>query len=554
MNYRKIVIFLTFILGAAAFCKAGILPGKSADTAGQKVYAAPDKKETKESEKIAVVNLDEGVARNGKRINYGEELSRFPSLDFEYSSLEAARTGIETGRFGAYVIIPTAFSQNVESINTTPQVSQLEYAVNRSYSGERQYELLYNVWSYVDSLNNNLSYMYVDNILREFHDAQDGAERIMENDLEDLAAMEGIRAQELVTLAGAPQMPAEETMPESLDVSGFAERSSMLAEALNAEYESNVQDIQTQITSLNAGASALAEQITGLAAKAAELDLTVDANGESIVEKAGDRLRSELKRQAELTLDKEMVSGYLRKLKHNSEEIIKIYDLYKGEEQPESADRLISLVKEQMQELDVLLEKAGQAEDLDIDRIAELAKSEYADPIVSNADEAKKASKQRYEEELAAVTAYQGQLADFHPQTDSLFLVQNIQELKENHRGLQAALLENNQAYLEYVQKTTEASKDYADNLQKYAEADRKAYEEALAEGLNAWQGTKEKNSAVNQRILRDFSSKLSYTRLGSAKHIRVYQFIANPLCAKDRSVKQTVAGYLSGCGADGAY
>ncbi len=46
----------------------------------------------------------------------------------------------------------------------------------------------------------------------------------------------------------------------------------------------------------------------------------------------------------------------------------------------------------------------------------------------------------------------------------------------------------------------------------------------------------KEKNSAMNQRILGDFASKLPYTRLGNAEYMSVYQFIANPLSAADRS------------------
>ena len=199
MNYKKIVVFLTIMFGAAALWRAGSWSESPGSAAKQNTYAASDKRETEELRKIAVVNLDEGVTKDEGRVNYAERLSRFPSMDFEYASLEAARTGLETGKYGAYIIIPAAFSQNVESINTAPQVSQLEYIVSQSCSGRRQYELLYHVWSYIDSLNNHLSYMYVDNILREFHDAQDGAGRVMENDLRDLEAMERIQSQEWIT-------------------------------------------------------------------------------------------------------------------------------------------------------------------------------------------------------------------------------------------------------------------------------------------------------------------------------------------------------------------
>ena len=232
MSYRRIVLFLSFVLGAAVICGRGILFETSVDTKEQKVYAAPDKEEQKESGKIAVVNLDEGVSSRGGRVNYTEKLSKFPGMDFEYASLEAARTGLETGRYGAYVIIPADFSQNVESINTTPRVSRLEFAVNRTYSGKGQYELLNHVRRYIDSLNNQLSYMYVENILREFHDAQDGAERVMEHDLEDMEAIERIRPQDLVTLAVPPELPAEVMPPEMLDISMYMERNSLSAESV----------------------------------------------------------------------------------------------------------------------------------------------------------------------------------------------------------------------------------------------------------------------------------------------------------------------------------
>ncbi len=559
MNYKKIVIFLTVILGAAAFCGAGIRLGKSGNTAEQKVYAAPDKGKNEESKKIAVVNLDEGVPGDGKQINYAETLSRFPSMDFEYSSLEAARTGLETGRFGAYIIIPAAFSLNVESINTTPQVSQLEYAVNRSYSGNMQYELLCNIWTYVDSLNYHLTYMYVDSILRELHDAQDGAKRVMENDLKDVETLERIQAHDLVTLAEIPKIPIEETMPEALDISEYMEQSSALVEHVNAEYEQCVQDIRTKMESVSDGGTALSEQLTSLAGTTAELDLTVDENGESIVERAEGRLHAELERQAEHFLDQEMISEYLKNLKNTNEEFLKMYldqDMNQSEtqeeqnenqpgfidgeneNQSEAQDQLIFMLRSQIQVLDFLLEEAGKAENLDIGKITQLVQTEYAEPIVSNAEEVKKLFQQRNAEELKAIKIYNGQLAEFQPQMDYLFLTRNIQDLRENQRSMQAALLENNQAYMDYVQKSSAVTKAYREDLQKYTA-------KAMEERFRAVKETKEKSSAVNQRILGDFSSKLAYTRLGSAEYTRVYQFIANPLCVEDRSVNKTMEDFI---------
>lgn len=569
MNYKKISIFLTLILGVAAFYIAENRFESFGSPAKQKVYQAADKREISESDKIAVINLDEGVSGSKGRVNYGEKLSRFPSTDFEYASLEAARMGLETGRYGAYVIIPATFSQNVESINTAPQVSKLEYAVNQSFSGKRQYELLYKVWSYIDSLNNHLSYMYVENILREFHNAQDQAERVVENDLKDMEAMERIEAQEWVTLADTPQMPVERAVPETLDISDYTEQTAMLAESMDEQYGSGIQSIQEEIALLSAGKTALAEGLKGLAGRVGEINLSVDENGEEIAGKAEVLLREELARQSEHMLEKESLAERLNKFRDKQEEFLRHFEQIsrscpsrqeegqmdenqqgeegqaeediqqKGNEAVEETDEtrlLLSMLTEQKQELDSMLGELEQAENLDIESITELVRAEYVKPMEANADKAKKEFQQRYEDELQAVSEYEGQLAAFHPQMDGLFLAQSIQQLKENHRNMQGALLKNNQAYIEYAQKSAADSREYADSLHKHIEDAKQEAKETIAQGLSLAKEVKEKNSAMNQRILGSFSSKLSYTRLGGAEHTRVYQFIANPLRGVDRS------------------
>ncbi len=559
MNYKRIVILLICILGAAAFCGAGSLLERGGDTAKQKAYAASDKRESRESGKIAVVNLDEGISGKEGQVNYAQKLSRFPSMDFEYASLEAARTGLETGRYGAYVIIPAAFSQNVESINTEPKVSRLEYAVNQTYPDKKQYELFYNVRSYIDSLSNHLSYMYVDNILREFHEAQDGAKRVIENDRKDIDAIEKIRTQDLLTFTEVLQMPAEGSMPDESDLSDYSAQGSLIIESLDAGYENSIQKIQTQIASLSAGKTALSEVLKNLTAQTPELDFTVDENGENIAEEAEVRLREELERQSEHILEKEDMVERLQELRDRNEEVLKrlehesMEESEKGPEEPESTEESIkgselpehteetvqdpespdslSLLVEQTQELDLLIEEVGRTEKPDIDKLTELIKTEYIEPINFQADEAKKAFRKRYEEELAAVEEFQRQLNGFQPQMNDLFLEQSIQRL--------GTFLDNNYAYAESAWKSSAASRQYAEQIRKNIDKARQSSEEIIAEGLSAAKEVKEKSSSMNQRILADFTSKLAYTRIGSAEYTQVYQFIANPLSAMDRSANQ---------------
>ena len=228
MKYKRVITALLLIVCAAAAGGTGFLYGQNRAARGtdMETGAVIYESQPEESTRIAVVNLDEGTGENGARINYAESLSRFPSSDFEYSSLEEARAGFENGTYGAYIIIPATFSQSVESINSTPAPSWLQYTVNPSYSGRTQYELLYNVVSYAESLNNSLSYMDIDNILAEFHAAQDGASTVMENDMWDRDAIVGIEAYDLVSLIQVPELTQAENTTEMLDITPYTQRNS----------------------------------------------------------------------------------------------------------------------------------------------------------------------------------------------------------------------------------------------------------------------------------------------------------------------------------------
>ena len=560
------------MLGAAVFGKAGAFTANPRETIAvwQEAQAAPDKREPKESEKIAVVNLDEGVRGRTGQVNYAEKLSRFPSMDFEYTSLEAARAGLEAGRYGAYIIIPAVFSQNVESINSTPQVSQLEYAVNRSYSQERRYELLYNVQSYIDSLNDRLSYMYVDNILKEFHEAQDHADQVMDNDLKDKTAMERIEIGDLLVLEEVPDFQMEENTVEAPDISGYMEKNTVLAAAMKEEYERSVKEIQAEAAELCAGGTALSERLNSLSEQTLAPDLTVDENGGSIIEKADSCLREELVRQSECILGKEEAVQYLRKLLENHQRLWEEWQKISGQpeqsvgqsgqsgDEPEQSidgpgqsdsefdqsagqkdQVLYTWLEAEEQEIRGFLEEIETAGNLDVEKIVELTRTEYAEPLKARAEAAAKVFRQRQEEGMNAVALYNEQLAGFQPQIDHLSVSRNVQEMTDNNVRMQDTLLENSRAYMEYAGKSADSAREYADGLYKSIEEVRRKSDQAVADSLKEAQEMREKTSLENQRILGSFASKLPYTRTGRAENTLVYQFIVNPLTAEDRSEGQ---------------
>ena len=202
----------------------------------------------------------------------------------------------------------------------------------------------------------------------------------------------------------------------------------------------------------------------------------------------------------------------------------------------EQLRKLTAWLEEEDQGIQNFLEEVEQTENLDVARISELAKAEYAEPLISKAEETGQTFRQRYEDEVAAIASYNGRLSKFRPQLDDRFISQNIGEMNANHTLMQDILFKNNQAYKEYARRSADSAREYGQGLQKHVEEAQKKSEEAIAEGLSEAQKTKKETSFANQRILRDFVSKLPYTRLGDAENVQVYQFVADPLKAKDHS------------------
>lgn len=552
MKNKKIIFFLVLALGASAFLVTGIRSGAFVSSRTQKVYAVSDRKTRKESKKIAVVNLDEGVSENGGLINYAERLSGFPDADFEYASLEAARTGFETGKYGAYIVIPAVFSQNVESINSVPQVSELAYEVDRSYSGGSQYELLARVMSYMNSLNNNLSYMYVDNILREFHEAQDGADSVLENDQRDKEALERVRIPSLVSLVELPEMHKEKNETEMLDISDFAAKDTALALAIDAEYEESIRDIQEELFSLSEEGRKLAESLDSLAEQMPEPDLLTDENGGDIAKNAKAKLKEELERQAVQIADRERIIRCLTEVKEFCEERQDVKEKQDEEEQeaeePDAEEEQARDEKpeELFREAEDLIRELENETEPDIDRICELMETEYIAPVKENADRMKRELEQMFEAEQELAAAYNEKLTAFCPQMKGDFLAQNLAELDENHTLMQEALSANNQAYMEYAEETSASFKEDTDKMKKHVEEVKQEADAEVTDKLHEAKKVKEETSAVNQNVLAAFSSKLAYTKLGNAEYEKAYQFIANPVLAADKSAARE-AGKFTG-------
>lgn len=235
---------------------------------------------TVESQGVAVVNLDTGISDGNTQVYYGEQIIDFPNDNFIYTSLEDARNGIEEGRYGAYIIIPSDFSENVESLNTVPAASQLQYAVSEDVSADAREELLGDVLQFGEQLNSQMTYMYLCNIMDEFHAAQDESAMVMNNDITDKEAIQGIQASDLVSMVPVPELKQQEDTTIPLDISDYTEENAQLIQAVDSAYRENLSDASAQLSDLRTAGNELVSSLKEISEDVGEINLLSDADGQ----------------------------------------------------------------------------------------------------------------------------------------------------------------------------------------------------------------------------------------------------------------------------------
>ena len=178
VNVKKVMRIALCVVGLVALLVLSSIVG---------MYIERNHQEAQEMQKehvstIAVVNMDDGIAIGETRTNYASQLMSFPGDNFTVTGLTDAKSGIENGTYAAYVVIPETFSASVTSIENEPRKVTLGYQYNTKLDEESELQAVKDVNAFVNLLNSNIAYMYVDAILAEFHNVQDDSSIILSND------------------------------------------------------------------------------------------------------------------------------------------------------------------------------------------------------------------------------------------------------------------------------------------------------------------------------------------------------------------------------------
>lgn len=92
--------------------------------------------------------------------------------------------------------------------------------------------------------------MYLENTLSEFHDAQDAAKTVIDNDSKDLEAINNISSTDLITVVEIPELKQVEETPQSLDISKCTTENDNTLKEINDGYQKIIADAQNKLQSI----------------------------------------------------------------------------------------------------------------------------------------------------------------------------------------------------------------------------------------------------------------------------------------------------------------
>lgn len=258
-------------LALAGLCASFVgTPALSLNIGSVPVYADSETSDAGETvrtkARIAVVNLDEGVLVDGKPVRYSDQIVSLPETgDYTFATLAEAQTGIDTGKFGGYVLIPAGFSRTVVSINSQPDPCEVQYFINKALDKEEVYASLQAVHAFKDRLSDSMSYMYVNNILEEFHTAQESAETVLENDRTDLAMAAAVQSEGILSAVTFSEMavPADTTTP--LSAAPYISRNSEILASITEDYSAKDGEVASRVSAMQQAGAGLSETLISFA-------------------------------------------------------------------------------------------------------------------------------------------------------------------------------------------------------------------------------------------------------------------------------------------------
>lgn len=547
---------------------------------------------------IAVVNSDTGTYVNGEYTNYAARLLDFLDENYVMTNIEAARSGVENGTYAAYILIPSSFSENLVSLNQTPVKVNLEYAINGNLIEERRVETVYRIVDFERNLNNEMGYMYLAAILDEFHDVQDGAQTIRNNDTKEADAISAIQSMDLIEMVPVPELLWVDNSVEPLEITDYNSKNEETVSEIEHSYAQFIALSETDMTALKEQGNQLTAQWNGMENVIQEIDLTMDEEGKRIYEEGLNDVEDWLTEYNDVTLAEieseiaqksEDISVFLNEGADELETAIIEYntDILQANKEAAvceimsaietqtdkgtvSANTIMTILDdcitpfqdtanidgEETTVTEYLRQKGAdiQSQDnqgnsffiprIEVEELSEKIQSGIVIPVIDRANEVKDQLVANYENEKTELKDYNALLGAYDPleKIDESVIQGYIEDMRQNNTTLHTIVVQNYTDNMEYVKDVYESTEENLDMLQQNISDSKDASDQAVAEGLEELKSIKSNTSEVNQSLLDDFVAKLPYTRVGNLQNTQVCDFIVDPIILENLGEIDTVS------------
>ena len=306
MNKLIRVAFL-FVLSISVF-SIGVFCGTKLNKDNQERVI----EEINKSSDIALINLDEGVEIEGRKLYYAQNLLSTQGENLKFTSLNDAKIGLENGTYAAYILLPSTFSASIESINEKPVKVELEYELSDKLAPESKAGIVKGIEDFKLKLSNDISYMYVSAVMDEFHNAQDNSKLVLDNDKKELESMSLIKVRDVISPIDFPEIEFVEFARNRLEIEPIVSSNLELIDAMKNSLLEKIQLGKDDYESVSKDKGLLDEGSKDFLNILGGLDIESDDNGEPVYQSGMDKLATQVnKYNAQLIDNRTWISSEL---------------------------------------------------------------------------------------------------------------------------------------------------------------------------------------------------------------------------------------------------
>ena len=306
MNKLIRVAFL-FVLSISVF-SIGVFCGTKLNKDNQERVI----EEINKSSDIALINLDEGVEIEGRKLYYAQNLLSTQGENLKFTSLNDAKIGLENGTYAAYILLPSTFSASIESINEKPVKVELEYELSDKLAPESKAGIVKDIEDFKLKLSNDISYMYVSAVMDEFHNAQDNSKLVLDNDKKELESMSLIKVRDVISPIDFPEIEFVEFARNRLEIEPIVSSNLELIDAMKNSLLEKIQLGKDDYESVSKDKGLLDEGSKDFLNILGGLDIESDDNGEPVYQSGIDKLATQVnKYNAQLINNRTWISSEL---------------------------------------------------------------------------------------------------------------------------------------------------------------------------------------------------------------------------------------------------